>query len=182
MDALGTQWVHTRTRTTKTSVVPQTVRSRNDLIDIDPMGDYTVNALLARARDSALLGHTAADRGAGQRAHRPVAATPPTRAGGYFSSPAYGAVRTAYAVRYGERWWYEDHLFRSYEAECRSMDTAAAPAQRRHAHPPPAMAPNPGPDPRAALPVAYRALRAEYAARHGGEWWRVGHLYQKYDM
>jgi hypothetical protein len=101
-------WVHTRTRTTKTSVGPQTVRSRNDLIDIDPMGNYTVNALLARVRDAALLGHTTMDRGAGQQARRTPAATPPTRAGGYFSSPAYGAVRTAYAVRYGERWWYED--------------------------------------------------------------------------
>ena len=140
-------WVNTHTRTTKTSIVPATVRCRNDLIEIGAMGNYVVNAALTKARDAAMLDHARPDTNAARGAQRPPEATPPTRAGGYLGSPAYGAIRSAYVARYGEQWWHADHLFHSYEAECRSMDTAALQPRTPLAPPQPAQTAAPRPDP-----------------------------------
>ena len=140
-------WVNTHTRTTKTSIVPEEVRSRNDLINIDAFGQYTINAALANARDGAPQQGATPEAAAAHRARGPPAAAPQAGGSDYFNSPMYWRLRSAYTARHGDRWWQTDHLFQSYEAECRSMDTAAAPGRAPRVPPRPARAATPRPDP-----------------------------------
>ena len=39
----------------------------------------------------------------------------------YMSDPAFASIRAVYLAEHGDHWWFNDHLYNSFNSECNAL-------------------------------------------------------------